>query len=182
MSFCATRRTHPRTCEKLFSDISRSPSLPARQQIITDICLQLGGLKKQMGASALEGLFQQLIDNPSQLTLSTLRTAAGALVLLDSLVLRACERTWHNPTVHILAVDDDLSCQAILMSLKQTFAPPDVAEDGEAALILAAQVIRDCVPGCGDGRNGRALRFALELMNWRPTATRRWFRYQPHRF
>jgi len=136
---------------KLFSDISRSPSLPARQQIITDICIQLGVLKNQLGAfylrpawqlaSALEGLFQQLIDNPSQLTLSTLRTAAGALVLLDRLCVTGLRGDLaHNPTVHILAVDDDLiSCQAILMSLKQTFAPPDVAQDGETALFLAAQ-------------------------------------------
>jgi CheY-like chemotaxis protein len=136
---------------KLFSDISRSPSLPARQQILTNICLQLGEFKMQLGAfhlrpawqlaSALEGLFQQLIDNPSQLTLSTLRTAASALVLLDRLcVVGLRPDLAHNPTVHILAVDDDLiSCQAILMSLKQTFAPPDVAQDGETALFLAAQ-------------------------------------------
>ena len=60
---------------KLFSEISRSPGLSARQQTLTDICLQLAGLKKQFGvfhmrpawqlAAALEGLFQQLIDNPS---------------------------------------------------------------------------------------------------------------------
>ena len=142
---------------KLFSDISRSPSRPARQQILTDICLQLGELKTQLAlfhlrpawqlTSAVEGLFQQLIDSPSQLTLSTLRTAASALVLLDSLCVPRLRRDLaHNPTVHILAVDDNfICCQAILMSLKQTFAPPDVAEDGEAALALAAQKPYDMV-------------------------------------
>ena len=142
---------------KLFSDISRSPSLPARQQILTDICLQLGRLKKQFAvfqlhpawqlAFPLEGLFQQLIDNPSQLTLSTLRTAASALVLLDSLCVPGLRRDLaHNPTVHILAVDDNFTCrQAILTSLKKTFAPPDVAEDGEAALALAEQQPYDIV-------------------------------------
>ena len=147
-------RNAPHTLQevrKLFSDISRSPSLPARQQILTDICLQLAELKKQFGmfhmrpawqlAAALEGLFQQLIDNPSQLTLSTLRSAASALVLLDSLCVPNLRPDLaHNPTVRILVVDDNpINCQVILMSLKQTFAPPDVAEDGEAALRLAAQ-------------------------------------------
>jgi CheY-like chemotaxis protein len=146
-----------RDARKLFSDISRCPSLPARQQILTDICLQLGDLKKQLAVfqlrpawqltSALEGLFQQLIDNPSQLTLSTLRTAASGLVLLDSLCVPGLRRDLaHNPTVRILAVDDNpICCQAVLMSLKQTFAPPDVASDGEAAVALAAQKPYDLV-------------------------------------
>src|SRR5262249_7802403 len=98
-------------------------------------------------ASALEGLFEQLIDNPSQLTLSTLRTAASALVLLDSLCVPGLRRDLaHNPTLRIPAVDDKPNCcQAVLMSLKQTFAPPDVAEDGEAAIALAARKPYDMV-------------------------------------
>ena len=146
-----------RDVRSLFSDISRYPSLPARQDILTDICLHLGGLKKELAvfqlrpawqlASALQGLFQQLIDKPFQPTLSTLRTAASALVLLDSLCVPGLPPDLaHNPTVRILVVDDDLvCCQAVLMSLKQSFAPPDVAEDGEAALALATRKPYDLV-------------------------------------
>ena len=153
-------RTAPDTLQdlrKLFSDISRYPSLPARQQILSDICLQLAGVKRQMAvfqlrpawqlAFALDGLFRELIDNPAQLTLSTLRTAASALVLLESLCVPGLRRDLaHNPTVRILVVEDDpVSCQAILMSFKQTFAPPDVARDGETALDLAARNPYDIV-------------------------------------
>jgi CheY-like chemotaxis protein len=141
---------------KLFSDISSAPTLSARQRILTDICLQLGELKNQLGvfqlrpawqlASSLEGLFEQLNDNPSQLKLSTLRTAASAVVLLESLCVPGLRRDLvHNPTVRILVVDDDpICCQAVMMSLK-AFAPPDFAADGETAIALAAQKPYDIV-------------------------------------
>jgi CheY-like chemotaxis protein len=98
-------------------------------------------------ALGVQGLLKQLAEKPSEVTPSNLRTAAGALVLLESISsanLKADIAT--NPPVRLLVVDDDaVSRLAVALALKKAFPQPDVASDGEAALALAKKQAYDVI-------------------------------------
>src|SRR5258706_11653125 len=98
-------------------------------------------------ASALDGLLHQLADKPSNMTPSAMRTAAGGLVLLESLCVPGVRADLvKNPEIRFLAVDDDaISRRAVSLALQKAFQAPDVAEDGAAALVLASRRTYDVV-------------------------------------
>jgi CheY-like chemotaxis protein len=96
---------------------------------------------------ALEGLLRQMSENAANITPSTLRTAAGAIVLLETISKPGVRFEFAaDPPARFLVVDDDPICRhAVSASLKKAFSTPDVAENGEAALKLATSKLYDVV-------------------------------------
>ncbi len=145
------------TLRSLFASISRSPEPAARQKALAGLSADLDALKTRLAAfdlippwqvtCGLEKLLEQLSQKPTNITPSSLRTAAGALVLLEDLCVKGIRTDLaNNPPVRFLAVDDDpISRTAVSMSLKKVAQAPDLAEHGQAALELAARQSYDAV-------------------------------------
>jgi CheY-like chemotaxis protein len=143
--------------QRLLQEIGRSPSDGARRKLLADLHREVRTLKGEADrsellpvwqlASALEGLLKQLIDRAGNITLSTLRTVNGGVDLLEDLCapgLKADLLT--NPPIRLLAVDDNLiSRKALSLALKKALNPPDLAENGEAALALATEHAYDVI-------------------------------------
>ncbi|HTL17142.1 MAG TPA: response regulator [Patescibacteria group bacterium] len=98
-------------------------------------------------ASALEGLLAQLATKPSNATPSALRTALGAVDLLEFLITRTLRQDLAtNPPVRLLVVDDEpISRRAVTFALKKVFADPDLAPDGRIGLGLADRNAYDLI-------------------------------------
>src|SRR5258706_2358868 len=139
------------------SAIGRGSDEAGRQKLLVDLARQIGSLKRKATlpavllvrqmAFAMEGLPNQLAEKPSSVTASALRTLSGAVNLLDALCVPglnpglACD-----PPVRLLAVDDDpISRRAISLTLERAFARPEVAEDGQTALAMAAEHAYDAI-------------------------------------
>jgi CheY-like chemotaxis protein len=142
---------------RLFSDLSREPREPVRQQHLGEMAAQLKLFQNKASspallpvwqtASAVEGLVSQLSAKPGTATPSALRTVASALDLLSSMVGQDLKPDLaSDPPVHLLAVDDDpISRHALSFALKKVFSEPDLAVDGESALLLAEQRYYDVI-------------------------------------
>jgi CheY-like chemotaxis protein len=138
-------------------EIGNSAEPTTRQQTLVDLKSEVTALKNRVGsleltpawqlASGLEKLIEQLAEKPSNVTPSTLRTAAGGLLVLKDLCVPNIRKDLAtNPPVRFLAVDDDpISRRAVSMSLKRFAHVPDLAEHGEAALQLAERQVYDAV-------------------------------------
>lgn len=88
--------------------------------------------------TALHGLLKQLSIKSAKVTSSELRTAAGAIDLLDLMCNRAFRPDLATePRIRLLVVDDEPFTRGALSSaLKKTFHEPDLAPDGKIALSL----------------------------------------------
>jgi CheY-like chemotaxis protein len=141
----------------LFSEISRASNEQARQDILGELVDKVQSFKFNSAlpellpvsqlAISLEGLVQQLQDEPSHINLSILRTMAAAVVLLETLAAPGLKRDLTtNPPVRLLVVDDDpINRLAVASALRKTFPEPDIACDGPAALTLAAANAYDVI-------------------------------------
>ena len=141
----------------VFTGINRSPDVPTRQMLLADLSYQLHSFKGKAAlpallpawqlATTLDGLVKQLVDRPSAVNPSTLRSIAGALDLLSTLSSREPKPDLATvPPVRLLAVDDDALCRhAVAFSLRKVFSQPDLAVDGESALRFAANHYYDVV-------------------------------------
>jgi CheY-like chemotaxis protein len=98
-------------------------------------------------AVCLEGLLQKLASSTSIVTASALRTAAGALAVLQDL----CDAEGNlgflaDNAARLLVVDDDaVSRFAISAALTKAFNLPELAPDGETGLSLAARQTYDAI-------------------------------------
>jgi CheY-like chemotaxis protein len=101
----------------------------------------------QQLARGLEGLLRQMSEKASNITPSTLRTAASALVALEAISKPGVRFELASaPPPRFLAVDDDpISRHAVAASLKKVLGPPELAENGESALKLATENLYDVV-------------------------------------
>ena len=141
----------------LFAEIGGKAELSVRQKALGDLNREITALKNRVGsleltpawhlATSLERLLGQLSDKPANITPSTLRTAAGGLLLLKDLCVPDVRKDIAtNPPVRFLAVDDEpISRRAVSMSLKKIAQAPDLAEHGEEALKLAEHQGYDAV-------------------------------------
>ena len=142
---------------KLLQDTGLESSNPARQKMLTNLYFKMGVLENEAGfqealrvwqvASALRGLLKQLTEEMKNVTPSTLRTVAGGLDLLDDLCVPGLQSDLlTDRPLKFLVVDDDLiSRQALSRSLGKAFGQPDLAVDGETALVRAAQQAYDVI-------------------------------------
>lgn len=136
---------------KRHEEICRAPGTAARQKALADLCRLIGDLKGLAGlqelrpawqmACAVEGLVKQLTGKASDVTQSTLRTVGSGLDLLHELCVYGLNSDLvTNPPFRLLAVDDDrISRHAVSCAVKKAFNQPDLAENGEAALVLASE-------------------------------------------
>jgi CheY-like chemotaxis protein len=142
---------------KLFADIGACTDPSVRQKMLGDLNTEMTALKQRAGsleltpawhlATSLERLIGQLTEKPASITPSTLRTAAGGLLLLNDLCAPNVRKDLAtNPPVRFLAVDDDpISRRVVSMCLKKVAQAPDLAEHGEAALELAGRQGYDAI-------------------------------------
>jgi CheY-like chemotaxis protein len=141
----------------LLQDIGRESDGLARQKILVNLRSEMSSLKGAAGlpetlpvwqvASALEGLLQQLTENTGNVTPSTLRAVAGGVDLLDDLCVPGLKPDLlTDRPIKFLVVDDDLiSRQAMSLALKKLFGQPDIAVDGETALVQSNQQAYDVI-------------------------------------
>jgi CheY-like chemotaxis protein len=148
---------HLAELQTLFSEISRAPDEAARQAKLLESFQRASALRESAGlpevrpvwqvAFALEELLKQLLRKASNVTPSVFRTIAGALDLLRDLCNRRSRPDLATePPVRLLTVDDDSIClRAIAFALAKAFPKPDLAPDGEAALVLAPRHPYDAI-------------------------------------
>jgi CheY-like chemotaxis protein len=143
------------TLQKLLQEIGQAGKGVVRQRMLGDVYRELRDWKNSPGLPellpawqmtlALEGLVKQLTDKASEVNPSTLRTVAGGVELLKDLCAPGLDLLT-NPPFRLLAVDDDpISRNAVSFALKKAFNPPDLAENGEAALALVTEHAYDVI-------------------------------------
>ena len=142
---------------KLLQELGREHTQLERQGLLADLSDTMGSVKGMAGlsellpawqmASALQGLLKQLTDKASNVNPSTLRTVGSGVDLLEVLCkpgVRPDLAT--NPPVRLLAVDDErISRNVVSHALKRAFSQPDLAENGEAALVRVSQQPYDVI-------------------------------------
>ncbi|MGO8928895.1 MAG: response regulator [Limisphaerales bacterium] len=141
----------------LLSEISRAPDETARQTKLLESFQRVSTLRESAGLPemfpiwqvvfALEGLLKRLATKPAGFSPSVVRTAAGALDLLERLCRqRVKPNLVTEPPVRLLAVDDNpISRCAMSLALTKLFNAPDLAPDGQAALALAGRQAYDVI-------------------------------------
>ena len=139
----------------LFAQVSAAGEAHTRMAILGKLCSQVRvlwsicespGLESVCKVTkALERLLNQILKQPACLTLSTLRTTASSIVLLETLCKPGLKADLaSNPRV--LTIDDDPVCRlAVSSALQQAFSPPDQAENGTAALALVEKHSYDMI-------------------------------------
>jgi CheY-like chemotaxis protein len=143
--------------KRLFAEVGRAPDPSARQKVFANLAEQVRIISVnadipelrpvlQVG-TGLRALFEQLADTRVDFTPSTLRTAAGAVALLEELCKSEPRpELIADLPIRLLAVDDDLvSLRAVSGALTKTFPEPDLAENGTKALELANQHAYDLI-------------------------------------
>jgi CheY-like chemotaxis protein len=98
-------------------------------------------------ASLTEGLVGQLVDRSRVVPASTFRTVASGLDLLMELSgHRLGTQLSTEPSMRILAADDDLICRhAVALALKKAFNQAELAANGEAALSQTSKTNYDVI-------------------------------------
>jgi CheY-like chemotaxis protein len=141
----------------MLQQIKPGPDQATRKPQLETLRMEVRTLKGMAGlpellpiwqmACAMEGLLGQLITKGQNVTLSTLRTIAQAVDLLDGLSvpgLRPDLAT--NPPIRLLAVDDDpISRHAVSFALKKALNAPELAPHGDAALPLCEKTTYDAI-------------------------------------
>lgn len=156
-AFCAKAARLLAAQRSLLQNISHATEYPARRRMLSDLSREVNAFKSEASspehvpawqvASALEGLLKQLSDKIANATQSTLRTVTGAVDLLEELSKPGVRRDIiTNPPLRFLTVDDDMiSRTAVSMALKKALNQPELADNGNAALGLAAKNTYDVI-------------------------------------
>jgi CheY-like chemotaxis protein len=129
----------------------------ARRGMLTDLSMRVQTLAQQAGlaklpcvskiSSVLDGLLKKLVENPRNVTASTLHSVTTAVDLLKDLSVPGVRADLvAKPAVRMLVVDDDaLARRGLTYALQLAFEKPDSAENGAAALALAGQKSYDVI-------------------------------------
>jgi CheY-like chemotaxis protein len=145
------------TLRAQLSKVCRATEKPLRVELLREFFHQLNTLKEKAGlpelrpawlmTCGLQGLFQQLSMTATNINPSVLRTAAGAVDLLETLCAPGVDPNLAARTpVELLAVDDNAVClAAVSLALKKAFRQPDLAAEGLAGLAFAQQKQYDAI-------------------------------------
>lgn len=145
------------TQRQMLQEIERTSDEGGRLKLLLALRWEMHALRNEAGlrellpvwqtAFACEGLLKQLTDNIANVMPSTLRTLAGGVELIGDLSRPGIEPDLlTRQPLRLLAVDDDpISRKAVSLALKRALNEPELAEDGEAALELAAHNTFDVV-------------------------------------
>jgi len=157
MEFYARAKKQLVSQRTLLQGIGREPGDSARHKMLTNLHREMGMLKGEAGipealpiwqvASAMEGLLKQLTQKMRNVTPSTLRSVVGGLDLLDELCVPGLKPDILTARpLKFLVVDDELiSRQALSHALNKAFSQPDLAVDGETALVQAGKQTYDVI-------------------------------------
>jgi CheY-like chemotaxis protein len=155
--FFATAPDQIASLRAQFSKITRAPEKAARVELLREFFHQLNALKEKAGLPelrpawlmicGLQGLVQQLSMTATNINPSVLRTAAGAVDVLETLCAPGVDPNLATRTpVELLAVDDNAVClAAVSLALKKAFRQPDLAPEGFAGLAFAQQKEYDAI-------------------------------------
>ena len=142
---------------KLLSDFGKAFDDEERHQVLVKLHELVGLLRSKADfwdlrpvwqmSSALELLMKRLVDKGKEATPSTIRTVASALDMLKDLCVPGVRPDLIiNPPISVLAVDDDPLClRAVVFALQKASMAPDVADNGEKAVALAAEKPYDVI-------------------------------------
>ncbi len=147
--FLTRAAIHRAPLREAFRLICQTDDEPTRQDLLADVFLRLHSLTPEDDSHAappairlsvaLEGLLRKLLQNPHNITESTLLTLANGVELFDDLcALKSPANLLTEPAIRMLVVDDDpIARRAVVGALQMAFKKPESAESGEAALRLA---------------------------------------------
>ena len=139
------------------SKVCRTTDKAPRVELLREFFQQLTAVKEKVGlpelrpawlmTCGLQGLVQQLSMTATHINPSVLRTAAGAVDLLEILCAPGADPNLATRTpVELLAVDDNAVClSAVSLALKKAFRQPDLAAEGVGGLALAQQKQYDAI-------------------------------------
>jgi len=141
----------------LFAEINRVQNSPRQQKIFEELEQKVCAVKNlarlpellptSQLTTALLGLLKQLASKPANVTPSTLRTAGGAVAVLEALARPGTRPDLvTTPSPRFLVVDDDqVSRLAVALALRKALPQPDLAAGGEAALALVEKQTYDVI-------------------------------------
>jgi CheY-like chemotaxis protein len=139
------------------SKINRAPDRAVRLELLRAFFCRIDALKEKatmaelrpvwLMTCGLEGLVQQLSTTAANINPSVLRTAAGAVDLLETLCAPGVDSNLASRThVELLAADDNPVClSALSLALKKAFNEPDLAVDGTSGLAFAEKKNYDVI-------------------------------------
>ena len=134
-----------------------TPDHRVQQEMITDLFLGVHSLAVSaesaaqhsiaLTAAALEGLLKKLLQDPANLSSSTLQSVVTAATLIQDLCVGEPKPGLATaPPIRALVVDDDpVALRSTGNALQRTFSKPQCAPDGESALALAAETPFDVI-------------------------------------
>jgi len=155
--FLTRASAHLSPLREALQKVFQTPDAPARQDLLADVYFRIHSVtpKNDLPAlhpaiqlsKALENLLRKLLENPANITGSTLFTVANGVELLDELCgLSPDTDIMTRPPIRLLVVDDDLVARrAVAMALQMAFEKPEVADSGELALTLASDRSYDVI-------------------------------------
>lgn len=141
----------------LLAEIVRVHEVSGSEKQIAALIEQTATLKESSNIAALhpvylmacglDGLIRQLSRKNSEFNASAWRTIATAADVMEALCLKRLNPNLAtDPPAQILAVDDDpISRRAVSFALEKVFNKPTLAQDGEAALVLADKHAYDVI-------------------------------------
>jgi CheY-like chemotaxis protein len=141
----------------LLAELARESNETVRQKTLMNLRSEMDDLKIVAGfpealtvwqmASVLDGLLKHLAERMGSFTPSTLRVLVGGVDLLDKLCRAELKPVLlPDHPLKFLVVDDDLiSRQALSVALKKAFSQPDLAVDGQSALVQARAQAYDVI-------------------------------------
>src|SRR5262249_9884079 len=148
---------HVGELRRLVEKAARTPAGPAQRRMLVEACTEAHTLKELAGTlemtplrqmtSAIELLLKQLTEKTSNITSSTLRTVSVGVTMLEDLCKPDIKPGLLNePPLRLLVVDDEMFSRfALANALKRGLTNPDVADNGESALALAARNSYDLI-------------------------------------
>jgi DNA-binding response OmpR family regulator len=152
----STACSHIREMRRLLQEAARTEATTQRRFLL-DAIDRIQTLKSASRAAELlplrqltvgvEMLLKQLTEKTSNVTSSTLRTAALGVTLMEDLCQAGLRLDLlSDPPLRLLAVDDEtFSRFALANSLKRGLSEPDVADNGKSALALAGKNTYDLI-------------------------------------
>jgi CheY-like chemotaxis protein len=141
----------------LLQAIQAESSSNQQRIMLSQVCTHLQSLKYAASfpevlpvwqlTSVTEGLAQQLVKHPGEITVKRIECIAAALQLLTELCRPAVPADLITaPPIRLMVVDDDLiSRRAIAHALAKAFRQPDIASNGEAALAQISKISYDVI-------------------------------------
>lgn len=153
LEFVAALRPRLARFREKLREIERFANVASQKRELVELCFEVAHLKDEAGfpdslpvrqvVNSLEGLLKELAHKSPTVAPATIRLVARGLDLLQSLCLADGET---DRPLKFLVVDDNLTSRyALSFALNKACGKPDLAIDGEEALVRAKQQAYDAI-------------------------------------